>query len=77
MNVLGFLLRKVERTRLPLSRDGHVPHPIPSALSASCFTAPCVTFVLQECGVTLEDFSDFKEGDVLQCFTLEEIERTL
>ncbi|CAM9450843.1 unnamed protein product [Hapterophycus canaliculatus] len=31
----------------------------------------------KECGVTLEDFSDFKEGDVLQCFMLDEIERTL
>lgn len=33
--------------------------------------------VLQECGVTLEDFDDFQQGDVVQCYTLDEIKRTL
>lgn len=33
--------------------------------------------VLQECGVALEDFNDFQEGDVMQCYTLDEIERKL
>lgn len=32
---------------------------------------------MQECGVALEDFTDFQEGDVVQCYTLDEIERTL
>lgn len=37
----------------------------------------CFTCVLQECGVALEDFNEFKEGDVVQCFTLEEIKATV
>ena len=28
-----------------------------------------------ECGITLEKFSDIKEGDVLECFEMQEIER--
>ncbi|CAM9093951.1 unnamed protein product [Ectocarpus sp. 4 AP-2014] len=31
----------------------------------------------KECGVALEDFDAFKEGDVVQCYSLEEIKRTL
>lgn len=32
---------------------------------------------LKECGVALEDFNDFKEGDVLQCYKLDEVKRQL
>eukprot|EP00752_Nemacystus_decipiens_P006400 g5764.t1 len=31
----------------------------------------------KECGVALEDFNEFQEGDVVQCYTLDEIEQTL
>lgn len=31
----------------------------------------------QECGMTFENFNDFKSGDVVQVFTVTEIERTL
>jgi translation initiation factor IF-2 len=30
-----------------------------------------------ECGIHLEGFDDVKEGDVIECFEIEEIERTL
>lgn len=40
----------------------------------SCVPSP---FPLQECGVALEDFDAFKEGDVVQCYSLDEIKRTL
>jgi len=30
-----------------------------------------------ECGVTLENFTDFKEGDVIECFSIEKITRKL
>ena len=26
-----------------------------------------------ECGITLEKFNDVKEGDVLECFTMEQV----
>lgn len=41
------------------------------------FSLPPSPFSLQECGVALEDFDAFKEGDVVQCYSLEEIKRTL
>ena len=28
-----------------------------------------------ECGIGLERFNDIKEGDVIECFTMEEVER--
>ena len=28
-----------------------------------------------ECGVTLENYSDIKEGDIIECFIMEEIPR--
>ncbi|CAM9114227.1 unnamed protein product, partial [Laminaria digitata] len=31
----------------------------------------------KECGVALEDFNDFQEGDMLQCYKLDEIKRQL
>ena len=31
----------------------------------------------QECGVRFNDFEDFKEGDTIECFALEELPRTL
>ena len=31
----------------------------------------------QECGIRLARFSDFDEGDVLECYQLEEVEQTL
>lgn len=37
----------------------------------------CCAHVLQECGVALQDFNDFKEGDVVQCFTLDEVKAAL
>ncbi|MBQ7721841.1 MAG: translation initiation factor IF-2, partial [Kiritimatiellae bacterium] len=32
---------------------------------------------LQECGIFFDGFEDFQEGDVVECFSMEEIERTL
>jgi translation initiation factor IF-2 len=31
----------------------------------------------QECGMNFGNFQDIKEGDFIECFTLEEIKRTL
>ncbi|HSV02359.1 MAG TPA: translation initiation factor IF-2 [Phenylobacterium sp.] len=31
----------------------------------------------QECGMAFQGFQDIKEGDVIECFTLEEVKRTL
>ena len=28
-----------------------------------------------ECGLGVENFNDIKEGDIIECFTMEEIER--
>ena len=28
-----------------------------------------------ECGIGIQNFNDVKEGDVIECFTMEEIER--
>ena len=28
-----------------------------------------------ECGIGLENYNDIKEGDVIECFVMEEIER--
>ena len=28
-----------------------------------------------ECGISLEDFNDIKEGDIIECYQLEEIKR--
>ena len=32
---------------------------------------------LQECGIFFDGFEDFKEGDVVECYAMEEMERTL
>lgn len=37
----------------------------------------CAVLAVQECGVALEDFNDFREGDVVQCFTLDEVKATV
>ena len=29
-----------------------------------------------ECGIGIENYNDIKEGDVIECFTMEEIERS-
>jgi translation initiation factor IF-2 len=31
----------------------------------------------QECGMAFQGFQDIKAGDVIECFTLEEVKRTL
>jgi len=31
----------------------------------------------QECGILLDGFGDFEEGDVLECFAFEELPKTL
>ena len=31
----------------------------------------------QECGMGFESYHDLKEGDIIECFTIEEIERNL
>ena len=31
----------------------------------------------QECGMAFEKYQDMREGDVIECFQVEEIERTL
>jgi translation initiation factor IF-2 len=31
----------------------------------------------QECGMSFGNFQDVKEGDLIECFTVEEIKRTL
>ena len=31
----------------------------------------------QECGMQFQGFQDIKEGDYIECFTVEEIKRTL
>ena len=28
-----------------------------------------------ECGITLENYSDFKEGDILECYEMVEVKR--
>ena len=29
-----------------------------------------------ECGIGIENYNDIKEGDVIECFTMEEVERS-
>jgi translation initiation factor IF-2 len=31
----------------------------------------------QECGMQFQGFPDIKEGDYIECFTVEEVKRTL
>ncbi|MFV2093050.1 MAG: hypothetical protein ACC634_08195, partial [Hyphomicrobiales bacterium] len=31
----------------------------------------------QECGMSFEKYHDLKEGDVIECFDVEKVERTL
>ena len=31
----------------------------------------------QECGMGFESYHDLKQGDIIECFTIEEIERNL
>jgi translation initiation factor IF-2 len=31
----------------------------------------------QECGMSFGQFQDVKKGDVIECFTVEEVKRTL
>ncbi len=31
----------------------------------------------QECGMAFEKYEDIREGDVIECFRVEEVERTL
>ncbi len=31
----------------------------------------------QECGMAFEGYQDMRQGDVIECFTVEEVERTL
>jgi translation initiation factor IF-2 len=30
-----------------------------------------------ECGIRLGDFSDYQEGDIIECYTLEKVPQTL
>ncbi len=32
---------------------------------------------MQEFGISFVDFEDFQEGDVIECYAMEELERTL
>lgn len=59
----------VENIRLTLIRTLNFTQPLPLL---------CLRRLrLKECGVALEDFNDFKEGDVLQCYKLDEVKRQL
>ena len=31
----------------------------------------------QECGMGFENYQDIREGDIIECFTVETVERTL
>ena len=31
----------------------------------------------QECGILLTDYEDFQEGDIIECFSFEELPKTL
>jgi len=31
----------------------------------------------QECGMAFENYQDMRQGDVIECFTVEQVKRTL
>ena len=66
----------VRNEQIRLVRDGIVIHE--GKISSLKRFKDDVREVAQgyECGIGIENYNDIKEGDVIECFTMEEVERS-